>query len=192
MRSKREDTCEHAESGNSCAHYSIAQHWQPTGWLLSLERELFPHILLRLVYCFKPGLLLLRSLTVLDCFRLKSCWNSSSQTSLINPVWSVWYHLLGGIFAVDTKDGWHLSLLILHSGDTISTLHICVLIVLQPAWSINVAPFQLLGWHKYAMFPHQPGCVYLLRHAADWNGSGNVEGYHVALQTKTKTGIILK
>lgn len=33
------------------------------------------------------------------------------------------------------------------------TLHIYVLIVLQPARPINVALFQLLEWRKYAMFP---------------------------------------
>lgn len=38
-----------------------------------------------------------------------------------------------------------------------SALHIYVLIALQPAQSINVALFQLLEWHKYAMFPVSSG-----------------------------------
>lgn len=38
-----------------------------------------------------------------------------------------------------------------------SALHIYVLIALQPARSINVALFQLLEWHKYAMFPVSSG-----------------------------------
>lgn len=65
-----------------------------TTLLITVYDELFLHICLRLDYYFSPGLLLLRSFNVLDCFRLKLCWISSSQTLHINPVWSPWCHLL--------------------------------------------------------------------------------------------------
>jgi len=57
------------------------------------------------------------------------------------------------IFVENTKDGWYLSLQMQHCSGTPCTLHIYVLIVLHPAWSINVVLFQLLEWQKYAAFP---------------------------------------
>lgn len=58
--------------------------------------EVLPHICLRLLYCYRLGLFLLRSFTVSDWFPLKSDWNSSSKASRINPVWSLLMPFAGG------------------------------------------------------------------------------------------------
>lgn len=44
------------------------------------------------------------------------------------------------------------------------TLHIYVLIALQPARSINVVLFQLLEWQKYEMFPVSSGVYLFVQH----------------------------